>query len=194
MCVPPEAISEAASAAVDAHVVGAIVCEAAKLDLNGLAESQPPRRLRERLEIYRQIRSERENRPLTVGQNVRALRMVYVAKSYEEAKRDADSFFTPLYEGSSRRRPASYWFDGEEASAKSVDLDWEFFRQQLLILAGSPEQVIEQIQELDEVCGMDALLVWTETMGMDHGKIMTSLGLFAEKVAPAFARRNLKLG
>ena len=113
--------------------------------------------------------------------------MVYVANTYEEAKRDADSFFTPLYASSSRRRPPSYWFDGEEATAKSLDLDWEFFRQQLLILAGSPEQVIEQIQELREVTGIDYLLVWTETMGMDHRKVMSSLGLIAEKVMPAFA-------
>ena len=112
--------------------------------------------------------------------------MVYVANTYEEAKRDADSFFTPLCASSSRRRPPSYWFDGEEATAKSLDLDWEFFRQQLLVLAGSPEQVIEQIQELGEVSGINYLLVWTETMGMDHRKVMSSLGLIAEKVAPAF--------
>ena len=161
--------------------------EAAKLRLNGLVWIQPPGKLRERLEIYRQIRSEGENRPFTVGQDIGALRMVYVANTYEEAKRDADSFFTPLYASSSRRRPPSYWFDGEEATAKSLDLDWEFFRKQLLILAGSPEQVIEQIEELREVSGIDHLLVWTETMGMEHRKVMSSLGLIAEKVAPAFA-------
>ena len=68
-----------------------------------------------------------------------------------------------------------------------MDLDWEFFREQLLILAGSPEQVAEQIQQLNEISGVDDIILWTETEGMSHKKIMASLELFAAKVAPLFA-------
>ena len=67
------------------------------------------------------------------------------------------------------------------------DLDWEFFRKQLLILAGTPEQVKEQIHELGETCGLDFIGVWMEAGGMSHQKIMSSLDLFADKVAPQFA-------
>ena len=36
-----------------------------------------------------------------------------------------------------------------------TDRNWEFFRKHLMFLAGSPEQVAEQIHELKETCGFD---------------------------------------
>ncbi len=161
--------------------------EAAQLGLKGLLWIQPPRRLRQRLEVYSEARTVKEGRRFRTGEDVDTLRMVYVAPSYEEAKRDADRFFTPLYRQACLSRPASYWLDEGEEGAPNMDLDWEFFREQLLILAGSPEQVAEQIQQLNEISGVDDIILWTETEGMSHKKIMASLELFAAKVAPLFA-------
>lgn len=158
--------------------------EAANLGMNGLVWIQPPRRLRQRMGIYAETRGSKEGRKYDIGEDIAALRSVHVAPSYEEAKRDADQFFTPYYEVSARTRPASYWVDEGEEGAADIELDWEFFRQQLLVLAGSPEQVVEQIQELKELSGIKYIMVWSETGGLAHEKVMSSLELFVTKVAP----------
>ena len=161
--------------------------EGAELDMKGWVWVQPPRRLRQRLEVYAGIRSAQDGRQLRVGEDVGVLRMVYVAPSYEEAKRDTEELFTPIMQYVCSNRPQDYYLDeGQEMPAGAV-LDWEFFRKQLLILAGTPEQVTEQIQELDEICGLDFIGAWMEAGGMSHRKIMSSLDLFSTKVAPQFA-------
>ena len=158
--------------------------EAAELGLEGWVWIEPPRWLRQRIQTYSDIRTEREGRQFRLGEDVGALRMVYVAPTYEEAKRDADQIFTPFYEYASRSRPMSYW--KEEGVTEHTERNWEFFRKHLLFLAGSPEQVAEQIHELKETCGFDYISLSLER-GMSHKKIMSSLDLFASKVAPLFA-------
>ena len=157
------------------------------MGIMGWVVVQPPRRLRQRLEVYAGIRTEQEGRQFKVGEDVAVLRMAYVAPSYEEAKRDADQFFTPYMQRLCRRRPQDYYLDEGQEMPANGDFDWEFFRKQLLVLAGSPEQVAEQIHELDEICGMDPIGLWMEAGGMSHQKIMSSLDLFGAKVAPLCA-------
>jgi alkanesulfonate monooxygenase SsuD/methylene tetrahydromethanopterin reductase-like flavin-dependent oxidoreductase (luciferase family) len=159
--------------------------EGAQLGLKGWFWIQTPGRLRQRLETYARIRSEREGRKLKVGEDVGALRMAYVAPTYEDAKKDADRLFTPYMNLVCRGRPNDYYLD--EGQENPAELDWEFFRKQLLIIAGSPEQVAEQIHELDEKCGPDLIGLWMEGGGMSHKNVMSSLDLFASKVAPLFA-------
>ena len=160
--------------------------EAAELGLNGWVWIEPPRWLRQRLQLYADIRTAREERQFRLGENVGALRMVYVAPSYEEAKRDTDHIFTPHYVSASHSRPLSYWSEEGEEVTEHTDRNWEFFRKHLMFLAGSPEQVAEQIHELKETCGFDYISLSLER-GMSHKKVMKSLDLFASKVAPLFA-------
>jgi alkanesulfonate monooxygenase SsuD/methylene tetrahydromethanopterin reductase-like flavin-dependent oxidoreductase (luciferase family) len=161
--------------------------EGAQLGLMGWVWVQPPQRLRRRLELYRDVRGKREGREFRVGEDVGALRMAYVAPTYEEAKRDADRLFTP-YMVRTTTRPQEYYLD--EGQDMPSEFDWEFFRKQLLIIAGSPEQVAEQIHELDETCGLDFIGLWMEAGGLGHEKIMSSLDLFASNVAPQFAKNG----
>ena len=161
--------------------------EGARLGMMGWVSIQPPRRLRQRLEVYADIRSEQEGRQFRVGEDVGALRMCYVAPSYEEAKKATDQFFTPYMKFLCKNRPQDYYLDEGDKMPASGELDWEFFRKQHLILAGTPEQVAEQIHEIDEICGLDPMGLWMEAGGMSHQKIMSSLDLFGSKVAPLFA-------
>ena len=161
--------------------------EAARLGLKGMVWVQPAKRLRERIKVYTDIRSEQEGRPVKVADDVNVMRLAYVAPSYEEAKRDADRLFTPYYTKQFELRPPSFWYDEGEEVPEKTELDWEFFRKQLLILAGSPEQVAEQIHELNEVAGVSYVTIWTEGQGLAHKKIMSSLDLFGSKVATLFA-------
>ena len=164
--------------------------EGAELGLKGWVWVQPPQKLRQRLEVYAGIRSAQEGRQFKIGEDVGALRMVYVASSYEEAKRDTEAFFTPIMKYVCSNRPQDYFLDEGDKMPASGELDWEFFRKQLLILAGTPEQVTEQIQELDEICGLDFIAAFMEAGGISHKKIMSSLDLFADKVAPRFANNG----
>ena len=121
------------------------------------------------------------------------LRLLYVAPTYEEAKRDADAFLTPLLRYICEGKPKSYYLDEDEEGATDIDLDWEFWRKRLILLAGSPEQVAEQLHELDEY-GIDTIALLTQTLSLgsgagilSHKQTMASLELFGSKVAPLFA-------
>ena len=52
---------------------------------------------------------------------------------------------------------------------------------------GSPENVVEKIQELQEVCHLDYLLVEFTHMGIPLSKTLRNLETFATKVMPRFA-------
>ena len=67
-----------------------------------------------------------------------------------------------------------------------VNLDWDFLESRTL-LVGSPENVVEKVQELREVCNLDYLLVEFSHMGIPLTKTLTNLETFAAKVMPRFA-------
>ena len=53
---------------------------------------------------------------------------------------------------------------------------------------GSPEHVVERVQELKEVCGLEYLLIGHGHPGIPQRLILRNLELFATKVMPAFRR------
>ena len=161
--------------------------EAARLGLKGVVLIQPASKLREGLETYTNTRNELEGGRLRMGDDINVIRLAYVAPTYEEAKKETDQFFTPIFARQFERRPMSYWQDEGGAIPKRTDMDWEFYRKQLLILAGSPEQVAEQVQELREECGINYITLWMEGPGLSHEKIMSSIELFGSQVMPRFA-------
>lgn len=165
----------------------ASIAEAARLGLKGVVLVQPASRLRVALETYADIRNELEGGRLRVGDDINVIRLAYVAPTYEEAKEQTDTLFTPFFARQFERRPMSYWQDEGGAIPKRTDMDWEFYRKQQLILAGSPEQVAEQVQELREECGVNYITLWMEGPGLSHEKIMSSIELFGSQAMPRFA-------
>ena len=73
-----------------------------------------------------------------------------------------------------------------EVLADDVKLDWYFLEPRTL-LVGSPDNVVEKIQELQEVCNLDYLLVEFTHMGMPLSKSLRNLENSATKVMPSFA-------
>lgn len=161
--------------------------EAARLGLKGLVLIQPANKLREGLETYANTRNALEGGQLRMGDDINVIRLAYAAPTYEEAKKETDPLFTRFFNRQFERRPMSYWRSEGEAIPERTDMDWEFYRKQQLILAGSPEQVAEQIQELREECGVNYITLWMEGPGFSHEKIMSSIELFGSKVMPRFA-------
>ena len=58
------------------------------------------------------------------------------------------------------------------------------------LLVGSPENVVEKIHELQEVCHLDYLLVEFTHMGIPLQKTLKNLETFATKVMPRFAGKS----
>ena len=66
-----------------------------------------------------------------------------------------------------------------------MKLDWDFLEPRTL-LVGSPENVTEKVQELQEVCNLDYLLVEFTHPGMPLKRSLKNLENFATNVMPRF--------
>ena len=161
------------------------VTTAAEMGLGACYWQPPPSRIRQRMELYAQIRSRLEGRPFSLGENQAVMRSTYVASSMEEARREAEaavmSSFT--YNDPFRGRQV-FTHPGEELDP-SVRLDWDFLEPRTL-LVGSPANVAEKVQELQEVCCLDYLLVEFAHPGMPLRRTLRNLENFATKVMPKF--------
>ena len=165
------------------------VSTAADMGLKACYWQPPAARIRQRMELYAEVRSEREGRPFTLGEDQGVMRSTYVAPTMEEARRDAEaaimSSFT--YNDPFRGRQV-FSIPGEELEPGGK-LDWDFLEPRTL-LVGSPDNVSEKIQELQEVCNLGYLLVEFTHPGLPLQKTLKNLENFATKVMPRFAERG----
>ena len=162
------------------------VTTAAELGLKACYWQPPARRIRQRMELYAQTRSELEGRPFALGEDQAVMRSTYVASSMEEARRDAEEGIMSAFIFNDPFRGRQVFTNPGEVLAPEVELDWDFLEPRTL-LVGSPENVVERVQELQEVCNLDYLLVEFTHMGLPLGKSLRNLETFAAKVMPRFA-------
>ena len=146
--------------------------------------------LRDLVEVYAAIRSERGERQFVKGEGWAVSRPVHVAPTMEEARRN---FEVPVVRQREfqllNRDPVDYMKNhyGESsapAQQKPV-ISWEMLLERAM-LAGPPEHVVEQVHELREVCGIENVITFMDAGGVPHDKIMQSLELFGTKVMPEF--------
>ena len=161
------------------------VSTAAGLGLKACYWQPPPLRIRQRMELYAQVRTEREGRPFALGEDQAVMRSTYVASSMEDARRDAEEGIMSAFIFNDPFRGRQVFTNPDEALADDVKLDWDFLEPRTL-LVGSPENVVERIHELQEVCNLDYLLVEFTHMGMPLSKTLKNLETFATKVMPRF--------
>ncbi len=162
------------------------VATAAELGLKACYWQPPALRIRQRMELYANVRSEREGRPFAVGEDQAVMRSTYVASSMEEARRDAEEGSMSSFVFNDPFRGRQVFTNPDEVLDPGVDLDWDFLEPRTL-LVGSPEQVVEKVRELQEVCNLDYLLVEFSHMGMPLRKSLKNLENFATSVMPHFA-------
>ncbi|CAI8005225.1 hypothetical protein GBAR_LOCUS4101 [Geodia barretti] len=97
-------------------------------------------------------------RPFAVGEDQAVMRSTYVASSMEEARRDAEEGIMSAFIFNDPFRGRQVFTNPGEVLDPDVKLDWDFLEPRTL-LVGSPENVVERVQELREVCHLDYLLV-----------------------------------
>ncbi len=161
------------------------VATAAELGLKACYWQPPALRIRQRMELYAKVRSEREGRPFAVGEDQAVMRSTYVASSMEQARRDAEAGIMSSFAFNDPFRGRQVFTNPDEVLDPGVKLDWDFLEPRTL-LVGSPEQVVEKIHELQEVCNLDYLLIEFSHMGMPLRKSLRNLETFATKVMPHF--------
>ena len=161
------------------------VTTAARLGLKACYWQPPPLRIRQRMEIYAEARTNREGRPYAVGEDQAVMRSTYVASSMEEARRDAEAGIMSAFIFNDPFRGRQVFTNPDEELDPDVRLDWDFLEPRTL-LVGSPDNVAEKIHELREVCNLEYLLVEFAHSGLSQAKILRNLENFATKVMPRF--------
>ncbi len=162
------------------------VTTAAELGLSACYWQPPALRIRQRMELYAQVRTGREGRPFAVGEAQAVMRSTYVASTMEEARREAEEGIMSSFIYNDPFRARQVFTNPGEVLDPDVKLDWDFLEPRTL-LVGSPENVVERVQELQEVCQLDYLLVEFTHMGIPLSKTLKNLEAFAAKVMPQFA-------
>ena len=165
------------------------VTTAAELGLKACYWQPPALRIKQRMELYAQVRTELEGRQFRFGEDQAVMRSTYIASSMEEARRDAEEGIMSAFIFNDPFRGRQVFTNPNEALADDVELDWDFLEPRTL-LVGSPQNVIEKVQELREVCNLDYLLVEFTHTGMPLSKSLKNLENFATKVMPSFAGKG----
>ena len=161
------------------------VATAADLGLKACYWQPPPRRIKQRMELYARVRAEREGRPFALGEDQAVMRSTYVASSMEQARREAEAAIMSAFIFNDPFRGRQVFTNPGEVLEPDGKLDWDFLEPRTL-LVGSPEHVVEKIQELREICNLDYLLVEFSHMGLSLAKSLRNLETFATQVMPRF--------
>ena len=163
------------------------VTTAAEMGLKACYWQPPPRRIRQRMELYAEARSRLEGRPFSLGEDQAVMRSTYVASSMEEARREAEAGIMSAFIFNDPFRGRQVFTNPGEEPDSSVKLDWDFLEPRTL-LVGSPANVAEKIHELRETCNLDYLLVEFAHPGLPQRKMLQNLENFATRVMPEFTR------
>ena len=132
------------------------------------------------------MRGEREGREYRLGEAQAVLRNTYVAGSMEEARRDAEAGIMKIFSYNDPYRGTQVFMNPGEERTPDTRLSWDFLEPRAL-LVGSAEHIIERLEELQEICGLDEILIGYDHTGVSQKKTLRNLELFATRVMPHFA-------
>ena len=161
------------------------VATAAEMGLQACYWQPPAARIRQRMELYAEIRSKAEGRPFSLGEGQAVMRSTYVASSMEQARKEAEAAIMSSFVYNDPFRGRQVFTNPEEELDPGVKLDWDFLEPRTL-LVGSPDNVAEKVHELREVCNLDYLLVEFTHPGMPLLRSLKNLEAFATKIMPRF--------
>lgn len=164
---------------------------AAENGMNAMSAGLSTDTLSELVDIYAQIRTQKEGREYQRGECWAVSRPAHVAVTMEQARKN---FEEPLlrqhnYQAHYRDDPQAFlktiYGNPNEQSDSNIEITWQFLLERSSF-AGSPEDVIEQIANLQEKTGIGYISCYMDPGGIPHKDIMSSIELFASNVIPAF--------
>ena len=163
------------------------VSTAAEMGLKACYWQPPPRRIRQRMELYAVVRSRVEGRAFRLGEDQAVMRSTYVASSMEDARREAEEAIMSTFTFNDSFRGREVFTNPGEGLDPSATLDWDFLEPRTL-LVGSPDNVAERIHELREVCSLEYLLVEFAHPGLPLARTLRNLETFGTQVMPRFSQ------
>jgi alkanesulfonate monooxygenase SsuD/methylene tetrahydromethanopterin reductase-like flavin-dependent oxidoreductase (luciferase family) len=143
--------------------------------------------LKKRFDIYKKTRSETEKRDVSLGEGITLVRDMFVADTMEDAKKLAGEHIINYMKWVCHWRGLdNHMNPGEELPKTKGKLDllnYEFLHKRNLLF-GTPDYVVEKIQELKSELNLQNLLVWSNFSGVKHEDAMRSIKLFNDEVMP----------
>ena len=169
---------------------------AAENGLNTIMWIPTVKALKKRFEIFKEAKSKAENREVPLGEGISLVRDMFVAKTMEEAKEMAGEYIVNYMRWVCHWRGLGNHMDPDEklpeAKNKLDLLNYEFLHKRNLLF-GTPEFVIEKIEELQTELNLQNLQVWSNFPGINHKDCMKSIKLFTKEVMPNIKPLNTNI-
>lgn len=160
---------------------------AAQNGLNTIMWIPTVKALKKRFEIYRDAKSKAENREVPLGEGISLVRDMFVAETMEEAEKMAGEHIINYMKWVCHWRGLGNHMDpGEELPETKHKLDllnYDFLHKRNLLF-GTPEYVVNKINELQSELNLQNLQVWSNFPGINHEACMRSIKLFNDEVIP----------
>ena len=160
---------------------------AAKNEINCIMWIPTVKTLKKRFEIYKNAKSEAEKRDVPMGEGISLVRDMFVAETMEEAKKLAGEHMVNYMRWVCHWRGLGNHMDpGEELPQTKGKLDllnYDFLHKRNMLF-GTPDYVVEKIQELQSELNLQNLQVWSSMPGVKHEDAMRSIKLFNDEVIP----------
>lgn len=163
----------------------------AALGLKGMAWRQPPRMLRQWVDRYAAALASHGHTVTDPGANWSVLRNIYVAPTMKAARQDYEEAVvrSTLYRAADPWRAMQAYLNPGEQVAPGTELNWEFLMNRSVI-AGTPDYVVEQLAELEEISGIRTVIAGVASRDLPQKKIMRCLELMSERVIPRLQGRT----
>ena len=143
--------------------------------------------LKKRFQIYQEAKSKAENREVPLGEGICLVRDMFIADTMEEAEKLAGEHIVNYMRWVCHWRGlGNHMNPGEELPQTDHKLDllnYNFLHKRNLLF-GTPEYVVNKINELKSELNLQNLQVWSNFPGIDHEACMRSIKLFTDEVMP----------
>jgi len=104
-------------------------------------------------------------------------------------RRNAEEGILSIFQYNDPYRGTQVFLNPGEKADPDTKLSWDFLEPRAL-LVGSPEHIIERLEEHQEICGLDEILVGYAHQRVSQKKTLKNLELFATKVMPHFQKKQ----
>jgi alkanesulfonate monooxygenase SsuD/methylene tetrahydromethanopterin reductase-like flavin-dependent oxidoreductase (luciferase family) len=163
---------------------------AARNAIDALVWQPPPKAIRHFGQMYAQYRAEAEGRAIDPKRHLGVLRQVYVAPTMEQAESDARDGASFIFLYNNPFRGLTMFMNPGEPPPPGLKMGYDFLAERGNVLVGSPDHVVERLQELHEVGGVDYVLAEMALPYLSQRQILDSMELFVTRVMPGLAART----